>query len=187
MTPTTDLYKSTRHLTDSFIWFMTRPVQASTQNSMPREGRRENGIVHVSSNCSVPESLERLQSVVKSRGLTVFARIDFIGDAAKAGLRMRPPQVLIFWQSQGRHTTPNVWENGLRVWEFVGTRLGHQIKTKPSVQPHALYQGELPAAKSRRKQRSDRALGSGPGVRPGKMYTHLYRQPYAPAEFAMPH
>lgn len=75
---------------------MTRPVQASTQNSMPREGRRENGIVHVSSNCSVPESLERLQSVVKSRGLTVFARIDFIGDAAKAGLRMRPPQVLIF-------------------------------------------------------------------------------------------
>jgi uncharacterized protein (DUF302 family) len=63
---------------------------------MSREGRTENGIVHVSSKYSVPETLERLQSVVKSRGLTVFARIDFSSDAAKAGLRMRPTQLLIF-------------------------------------------------------------------------------------------
>jgi uncharacterized protein (DUF302 family) len=62
---------------------------------MSREGRTENGIVHVSSKYSVPETLERLQSVVKSRGLTVFARIDFSSDAAKAGLRMRPTQLLI--------------------------------------------------------------------------------------------
>ena len=63
---------------------------------MSREGRTENGIVNVSSKYSVPETLERLQSVVKSRGLTVFARIDFSSDAAKAGLRMRPTQLLIF-------------------------------------------------------------------------------------------
>jgi uncharacterized protein (DUF302 family) len=63
---------------------------------MSREGRTENGIVHVSSKYSVPETLERLQSVVKSRGLTVFARIDFSSDAAKAGLRMHPTQLLIF-------------------------------------------------------------------------------------------
>ena len=63
---------------------------------MSREGRIGNGIVHVSSKYSVPETLERLQSVVKLRGLTVFARIDFCSDAAKAGLRMRPTQLLIF-------------------------------------------------------------------------------------------
>lgn len=63
---------------------------------MSREGRTENGIAHVSSKYSVPGTLERLQSVVKSRGLTVFARIDFSSDAAKAGLRMRPTQLLIF-------------------------------------------------------------------------------------------
>jgi uncharacterized protein (DUF302 family) len=63
---------------------------------MSRDGRTENGIVNVSSKYSVPETLERLQSVVKSRGLTVFARIDFSSDAAKVGLRMRPTQLLIF-------------------------------------------------------------------------------------------
>jgi len=33
---------------------------------------------------------------VKSRGLTVFAHIDFGGDAAKVGLRMRATQLMIF-------------------------------------------------------------------------------------------
>jgi uncharacterized protein (DUF302 family) len=42
------------------------------------------------------ETRQRLESLVKSRGLTVFALIDFSGDAAKVGLRMRPTQLLIF-------------------------------------------------------------------------------------------
>jgi uncharacterized protein (DUF302 family) len=54
-----------------------------------------NGIVSVPSkySVSVPATAGAL---VKSRGLTVFARIDFSGDAAKAGLRMPPTQLLIF-------------------------------------------------------------------------------------------
>jgi len=53
-------------------------------------------MVHVPSKYSVDETCRRLESLVKSRGLTVFALIDFSGDAAKVGLRMRPPQLLIF-------------------------------------------------------------------------------------------
>ena len=45
---------------------------------------------------SVAEALSRLESLARARGLTVFARIDFSGDAAKAGLTMRPEQLLIF-------------------------------------------------------------------------------------------
>lgn len=56
----------------------------------------DNGLVHVPSKYSVPGTLDRLESVVKSRGLTVFARIDFSGDAEKVGLKMRPSQLLIF-------------------------------------------------------------------------------------------
>ena len=56
----------------------------------------ENGMVHVPSKYSVEETCQRLESLVKSRGLTVFALIDFSGDAAKVGLRMRPTQLLIF-------------------------------------------------------------------------------------------
>jgi uncharacterized protein (DUF302 family) len=56
----------------------------------------ENGIVNISSNHSVAESIDRLESLVSSKQLTVFARIDFGGDAAKAGLTMPPTQMLIF-------------------------------------------------------------------------------------------
>jgi len=56
----------------------------------------ENGMVHVPSKYSVEETCQRLESLVKSRGLTVFALIDFSGDAAKVGLRMRTTQLLIF-------------------------------------------------------------------------------------------
>ena len=53
-------------------------------------------MVNVPSKYSVPETINGLESLVKSQGLTVFARIDFSGDAAKAGLSMKPSQLLIF-------------------------------------------------------------------------------------------
>jgi uncharacterized protein (DUF302 family) len=56
----------------------------------------ENDLVSVASSHSVAETIDRLESLVKSKGLTVFARIDFSGDAAKAGLAMPPTQMLIF-------------------------------------------------------------------------------------------
>jgi len=45
---------------------------------------------------SVPETLNRLVSIAKNAGLGVFARIDFSGDAQRAGLTMRPMQMLLF-------------------------------------------------------------------------------------------
>jgi uncharacterized protein (DUF302 family) len=54
------------------------------------------GLINVASKYSVPETIERLQSVVKSHGLTVFALINFGGDAEKVGLAMQPAQLLIF-------------------------------------------------------------------------------------------
>jgi uncharacterized protein (DUF302 family) len=56
----------------------------------------DNGVVNVACNYSVSETIDRLESLFKSKQLTVFARIDFSGDAAKAGLSMPPTQMLIF-------------------------------------------------------------------------------------------
>jgi uncharacterized protein (DUF302 family) len=56
----------------------------------------DNGIVHLESSRSVPETLARLETIVRAKGLTILARIDHSGDAAKAGLSMRPTQLLIF-------------------------------------------------------------------------------------------
>lgn len=54
------------------------------------------GIVDVGSRHSVPETLARLQSILKEKGITVFALVDHSGEAEKAGLAMRPTQLLIF-------------------------------------------------------------------------------------------
>src|SRR5258708_24213341 len=60
-----------------------------------------NGIIDVPSRYSVPETLARLEWILKEKGLTVFALIDHSGEAEKAGLAMRPTQLLIFGSPKG--------------------------------------------------------------------------------------
>jgi uncharacterized protein (DUF302 family) len=60
-----------------------------------------NGIIDVPSRYSVPETLARLQAILKEKGIAVFALIDHSGEAAKAGLTMRPTQLLIFGSPKG--------------------------------------------------------------------------------------
>ena len=45
---------------------------------------------------SVADTVTRLLAVLAARELTVFAMIDHSGEAAKAGLKMRPTKLLIF-------------------------------------------------------------------------------------------
>src|ERR1700726_3799288 len=61
----------------------------------------ENGLVHVASSHSVPETLKKLQTTIEASGLKVFALIDHSGEAEKAGLKMRPTKLLIFGSPKG--------------------------------------------------------------------------------------
>jgi uncharacterized protein (DUF302 family) len=54
------------------------------------------GVQRLRSPHSVAETALRLESILKERGVLIFARIDFAADAARAGLAMRPEQLLIF-------------------------------------------------------------------------------------------
>ena len=54
------------------------------------------GLVRLPSRHPVAATIDRLEASLKQRGILVFARIDFSGDAARAGLTMRPEQMLIF-------------------------------------------------------------------------------------------
>jgi len=56
----------------------------------------DTGITRIASRHSVAETLQRLESLLTQRGVMIFARIDFSGDAARAGLTLRPEQMLIF-------------------------------------------------------------------------------------------
>jgi len=44
---------------------------------------------------NVADTLSRLEALAKARGLTVFARIDFSGDAIRSGLAMRPTGLVL--------------------------------------------------------------------------------------------
>ena len=54
------------------------------------------GITDVASKHGVAESLDRLESILKAKGITVFARIDHGAEATKVGLTMRPTALLVF-------------------------------------------------------------------------------------------
>ena len=56
----------------------------------------DDGIVRFPSRHNVAKTMERLQTLLKERGILVFAQIDFSGDAARSGLVMRTEQMLLF-------------------------------------------------------------------------------------------
>ncbi len=61
----------------------------------------EDGLVVIGSDFSVGETIDRLVELVTARGLGVFARIDHADGAEKAGLALRPTQLLIFGNAKG--------------------------------------------------------------------------------------
>jgi uncharacterized protein (DUF302 family) len=54
------------------------------------------GVVRLRSQHSVAVTLQRLEALLKERGVKIFACIDFSGDAAAAGLTLPAEKLLIF-------------------------------------------------------------------------------------------
>jgi uncharacterized protein (DUF302 family) len=50
---------------------------------------------------AVADVLQRIQSLARARGLTVFAQIDFSGDAERSGLTLRPTGLVILGNPKG--------------------------------------------------------------------------------------
>ena len=59
------------------------------------------GIISKKSNYSVPQTLDRLEALLQTKGIKIFARVDHSGEAEKAGLKMPPTQLLIFGNPKG--------------------------------------------------------------------------------------
>jgi uncharacterized protein (DUF302 family) len=54
------------------------------------------GIVDQPSKQSVDQTVERIEAILRAKGITLFASIDHSGEAAKVGLKMPPTKLLIF-------------------------------------------------------------------------------------------
>ena len=59
------------------------------------------GIISKPSRYSVPETLHRLETILTSKGIKVFALVDHSGEAEMAGLKMPPTRLLIFGNPKG--------------------------------------------------------------------------------------
>ena len=59
------------------------------------------GLIAVKSPRNAKDTMNRLEDIVKHRGLNVFARIDHAAGAAKVGKTLRPTEVLVFGNPQG--------------------------------------------------------------------------------------
>jgi uncharacterized protein (DUF302 family) len=55
-----------------------------------------NGIIKIKSANSVAETINKLETVLNKKGMTVFKRVDHTAGAKKAGLILRPTELLIF-------------------------------------------------------------------------------------------
>jgi len=60
------------------------------------DGSGDAGLVLKRSSHSVEMTLDKLETIVKDKGFTVFARIDHAAGAATIGQSLRPTQLLIF-------------------------------------------------------------------------------------------
>lgn len=56
----------------------------------------EKGLVTLQSNHSVKDTANKLASIIESKGMTVFARVDHQKNAAGVNLELRPTQVIMF-------------------------------------------------------------------------------------------
>lgn len=56
----------------------------------------KNGLVNVRSNHSVSATADKLQTILKTKGMNVFTRIDHAAGAKKADLELRPTELIVF-------------------------------------------------------------------------------------------
>jgi len=54
------------------------------------------GVIDISANHSVDETVEKLKAILEAKGVALFALVDHSGEAEKAGMKMPPTKLLIF-------------------------------------------------------------------------------------------
>lgn len=59
------------------------------------------GLTTIRSNFGPKDTMDRLETAVKAKGMAVFARFDHAAGAAAAGLPLRPTEVLVFGNARG--------------------------------------------------------------------------------------
>ena len=54
------------------------------------------GVIRIKSKHSVAATVDKLETALKNKGMTIFKRVSHSGGAAKVGLELRPSELMIF-------------------------------------------------------------------------------------------
>ncbi|MCK6454699.1 MAG: DUF302 domain-containing protein [Alphaproteobacteria bacterium] len=76
--------------------FALMVVLASTASASAADG-----VVALKSGHPVKATMDRLETIAKEKGLTVFLRVDHAAGAAKIGKELRPTELVVFGNPQG--------------------------------------------------------------------------------------
>lgn len=115
------------------------------------------GVINFTSHYSVPETADRIEALLREKGMKIFARIDQATEAAQVGMTLRPTILLIF--GNPRTGTPLmeqfptlaidlplkalIWQSADKVYlsyaspEYLQQR--HRLPAPPFAQLHALF------------------------------------------------
>lgn len=69
-------------------------ITAMTSNTLSAD--TTNGIVQLKSTHSVTATINKLEGILLKKGMTIFKRVNHTAGAEKAGLQLRPTELLIF-------------------------------------------------------------------------------------------
>jgi len=120
----------------------------------------DNGLLHLTSPYTVPETIKRVESALQSKGITISCRIDHSGEAEKIGMKMYPTQLLLVGNPKGgtplMFASPTlaidlplkilVWQDaGNKVWLSYNSPeyLQHRHNLPPELQPRIASLGTL--------------------------------------------
>jgi len=59
------------------------------------------GLTTIASNFGPKDTMDRLETEIRTKGMEVFARIDHAAGAAEVGLNLRPTELIIFGNARG--------------------------------------------------------------------------------------
>jgi uncharacterized protein (DUF302 family) len=68
---------------------------------MPKSLRSVEGLTTIASSFGPKETMDRLETGVRTKGMTVFARIDHAAGAAEVGLTLAPTELIVFGNARG--------------------------------------------------------------------------------------
>ncbi len=58
--------------------------------------KNDNGLITLKSKHNVSGTIDRLETVLNKKGMTIFKRVDHSAGAEKVGMKLRPTELLIF-------------------------------------------------------------------------------------------